>query len=123
MLRFENRAWEEAEETFRLVIHDLNHPEKDYIIKAIEISTHRTAPDGHIFVEEYCYKDYTWASGQITKSACFGKMTLFKTYQEVKDFIDVKYGPNNLKQFEQKITTSIENMLNNEYVKQWKGIK
>ena len=105
-LKFENTAWK----GFYLRAK-VKREEKFGTIYALEISSHATAPEGDIILTE----DFKNMRG------CWGKSTVFKNFDELYAYITERYGKNNLKEFESVINETIEEMLKNRYVKEWKG--
>lgn len=95
MIIFENRAWEDAK-VFRL------RNRGNFIV---EIGQHYTSQKGHIIISED------------------KKNTIVKDFSALKKYIERKFGKSNINKFQSLIEKSIEVMLQNKYVRKWKGLK
>jgi hypothetical protein len=101
---FKNLAWKGIRLSYSFgEIEGLNH---------IEIGTHRTALDGDFYIETFIKKGKdTW-----------GKIEVFPSFEGVITRIEELIGETNIREFKELAEQEQKEMLENKYVREWKGL-
>jgi len=106
---FENRAW-------RGIRLDADTGSQEGLVH-LEIGTHATARNGDFYIR----KEFDKVEGK--RKVSYMDMEMFRTFNDVIKRVGELIGETNISEFKDAAETEQREMLQNEYVRAWKGIK
>jgi hypothetical protein len=106
---FENRAW-------RGIRLDADTGRTEGLVH-LEVSTHRTSRTGDFYIR----KEFDKVEGK--RKVSYMDMEIFRTFDEVIKRVGELVGENNISEFKNAAEAEQREMLQNKYVRAWKGMK